>query len=190
MGLLQSYAGHDGGVDGGEVIQSVVVNTTEIRATRLSDLPSLVECLNGVFLERKYLAIVEAIPVGEAIGYHATNIAAGHPHFVAVHEGSVVGLCDVVPAAPARIAAQVHSCTLGMLLAPTYRGRGLGERLLRETLTACRGKFERVALNVYSHNERAHRLYLRCGFVEEGRHRGAWKLDGATSDIIDMALFL
>jgi GNAT superfamily N-acetyltransferase len=190
MGLQQPDVGHDGGVDGCEVIQNVGVNTTEIRATSLTDLPSLVECLNGVFLERKYLAIVEAIPVGEAMGYHATNIAAGLPHFVAVHEDCVVGLCDAAPVAPARIAAQAHSCRLGMLLAPEFRGQGLGERLLRATLAACHGKFERVELNVYSHNERAHRLYLRCGFVEEGRHRGAWKLDGMTSDIIDMALVL
>ena len=159
----------------------------EIRPTRLSDLPSLVECLNAVFLERKYLAIVEAIPVGEAIGYHATTIAAGHPHFVAVVGEKVVGLCDAVPAAPARMAAQAHNCTLGMLLAPDFRGHGLGEPLLRATIDACRGKFERVQLNVYSHNERAHRLYLRVGFIEEGRRRGAWKLDGVTSDIIDMS---
>ena len=166
-------------------MQNVVV-----RPTALADLPSLVACLNPVFLERKYLAIVEAIPVGEAIGYHATNITAGHPHFVAVDGDRVVGICDAVPAAPARIAAQAHACTLGMLLAPDFRGRGIGERLLRATLAACRGKFERVALNVYSHNERAHRLYLRCGFVEEGRRRSAWKLDGVTSDIIDMAILL
>lgn len=159
----------------------------EIRPTRLTDLPSLVECLNAVFLERKYLAIVEAIPVGEAMGYHATNIESGHPHFVAVLGDKVIGLCDAVPAAPTRIAAQAHTCTLGMLLAPDFRGRGLGEPLLRATVAACSGKFERVQLNVYSHNERAHRLYLRCGFVEEGRRRGAWKLDGVTSDIIDMA---
>ncbi len=163
----------------------------EVRATRLSDLPSLVsDCLNPVFLERHFLAIVEAVPVGEAIGYHASNITAGHPHFVAVDGERVVGLCDAVPAAPPRIAARAHACTLGMLLSADYRGRGLGERLLRTTLAACHGKFERVELNVYSHNARAHRLYLRCGFIEEGRRRGAWKLDGMTSDIIDMAIFL
>ena len=161
-----------------------------IRPTTLADLPSVVACLNPVFLERKFLAIVEEIPAGEAISYHATNIVAGHPHFVAVDGDRVVGLCDAVPAAPPRIAARAHACTLGMLLSADYRGRGLGERLLRITLAACRGKFERVELNVYSHNERAHRLYLRCGFVAEGRRHGAWKLDGVTSDIIDMALSL
>jgi len=31
---------------------------------------------------------------------------------------------------------------------------------------------------------------LRCGFVEDGRRIGAWKLDGVTSDIIEMSIFL
>ncbi|WP_156861245.1 GNAT family N-acetyltransferase [Casimicrobium huifangae] len=159
-----------------------------VRTTQLSDLPSLVACLNPVFLERRYLAIVEAIPAPEATSYHAANIAAGYPHCVAVLGDRVVGLCDIVPAAPPRIAAQAHTGTLGVLLAPDARGYGIGERLLRATLAAGRDKFERIQLNVYSHNERAHRLYLRCGFVEEGRRRAAWKLDGMTSDIIDMGL--
>jgi RimJ/RimL family protein N-acetyltransferase len=160
----------------------------DVRPTQLSDLPSLVDCLNGVFLERRYLAIVEAIAVPEAIAYHATNIAAGYPHQVAVDGDRVVGICDIVPVAPPRMAAQSHIGTLGILLAPAHRGQGLGERLLRATLAAGRGQFERVQLNVYSHNERALKLYQRCGFVLEGRRRQAWKLDGATSDIIDMGL--
>jgi RimJ/RimL family protein N-acetyltransferase len=167
------------------------VNSVEVRATRLTDLASLVvDCLNPVFLERKYLAIVEAVPIGEAIGYHANHIANGYPHFVAVDDERVVGVCDVVPTAAPRIAAQQHNATLGVLLLPEYRRLGLGEELVLAALKQCKGKWERIELSVYSHNERAHRLYLRCGFVEEGRRRGAWKLDGMTSDIIDMAIHL
>ena len=161
-----------------------------VRRTELADLPSLVECLNPVFEERRFLAIIEALPPVEVIAYHRATLAAGHPHFVAIDGDRVVGLCDIVPVAPPRIAAQMHNGTLGMLLTPEYRGAGLGERLMRASLEACRGKFERVQLSVYSHNERAHKLYLRCGFIEEGRRRGAWKLDGMTSDIIEMALFV
>jgi hypothetical protein len=55
-------------------------SSVEIRPTRLSDLSSLVtDCLNPVFLERKFLAITEAISVDEAMAYHASNITAGHP---------------------------------------------------------------------------------------------------------------
>jgi RimJ/RimL family protein N-acetyltransferase len=167
------------------------VNSVEVRATRLTDLPSLVvDCLNPVFLERKFLSITVAIPVGEAMGYHSAHVSAGYPHFVAVDGERVVGVCDVSPSAAPRIAAQRHNATLGVLLLPEYRRLGLGEELMRAALKQCAGKWERIELSVYSHNERAHRLYLRCGFVEEGRRRGAWKLDGVTSDIIDMALHL
>ncbi len=163
------------------------IEKVQIRATRLSDLPSLViDCLNPVFLERKYLAITESIPIGEAIGHHATHIAAGYPHFVAIDDARVVGLCDVSPSAAPRIEGQRHNATIGMLLVPEYRGRGFGEKLLRAALDASNNQWERIELSVYSHNERAHRLYLRCGFIEEGRRIGAWKLDGVTSDIIDM----
>jgi RimJ/RimL family protein N-acetyltransferase len=166
-------------------------SSVEIRPTRLSDLASLViDCLNPVFLERKFLAITEAISVDEAMAYHAANITAGHPHFVAVDGERVVGICDVTPTAPPRIAGQQHNVTLGMLLLPNYRGQGLGGRLLQVTVDACKGKCERIELSVYSHNKNAHHLYLRHGFVEEGRRRNAWKLDGVTSDIIDMALHL
>jgi ribosomal protein S18 acetylase RimI-like enzyme len=160
-----------------------------IRPTSLNDLASLVECLNSVFLERRYLAITESIPVGEAMQYHANNITANHPHFSVIDSDRVVGLCDVVPVAPPRIAAQQHNATLGMLLLPEYRGRGLGRQLLAKTLDVARSKFERIELSVYSHNERAHSLYKQVGFVEEGRRVGAWKLDGITSDIIDMVYF-
>ncbi len=164
------------------------VDSIDIRPTQMVDLASLVECLNPVFLERRYLAITEAIPVGEVMNYHASHIAAGHPHFVAMDGERVVGLCDVVPAALPRIAALAHVATIGMLLASDYRGHGLGERLLRTTLAACKGRWERIELNVYSHNERAHKLYVRCGFIEDGRRVGAWKLDGVSSDIIEMSI--
>jgi RimJ/RimL family protein N-acetyltransferase len=157
-----------------------------IRPTTLDDLASLVECLNHVFEERKFLSIVGAIPVGEAMNYHATHIMAGHVHFVALDGDRVVGLCDVTPTAPPRIAAQRHNGTLGMFLATEYRGRGHGEAMLRIALEAARDKFERIELTVYSHNENAHRLYRKVGVIEEGRRIGAWKLDGVTSDIIHM----
>ena len=160
-----------------------------VRATQLADLPSLVACLNPVFEERRFLAFTSAVPVAEATAYHAANIASGHPHFVALEGDHVVGLCDVVPAAMARVEAQRHCATLGMLLAPDYRSRGIGEQLIRAALGACAGRWQRVQLNVYSHNERALRLYRKVGFVEEGRHVGAWKLDGETADIIDMVYF-
>jgi len=160
-----------------------------IRPIAATEIESMVDCVNAVFLERLYLAYVEPQERSNSVAYFASCIANHYPRIVAVAGDKVVGWCDVTPAASERAMSQQHIGRLGMGLLPPYRGLGLGAKLIASTLLASRGKWERIELSVYSHNERAHKLYLRCGFVEEGRRRGAWKLDGMTSDIIDMALF-
>ena len=161
-----------------------------IRPIAAADIESMVDCVNAVFLERLYLAYVEPQERFNSVAYFASGIANDYPRIVAVADDKVVGWCDVTPAAQERVVSQRHIGRLGMGLLPSYRGIGLGAKLIASTLQACRGKWERIELGVYSHNERAHKLYLRCGFIEEGRRRGAWKLDGMTSDIIEMALFI
>jgi RimJ/RimL family protein N-acetyltransferase len=159
-----------------------------IRPTTETDLDSLVACVNAVFVERRYLAITEPIPFDEARAYHASQLSAGHPHFSVLDDDTVVGCCDIVPLAPVRIGGQQHIGNLGMFLAPAYRNLGIGERLLRATLTAAKTRWPIIELAVYSHNERARKLYQRCGFIEDGRRVGAWRLDGEVSDIIHMSL--
>ena len=161
-----------------------------IRPIAAADIESMVDCVNAVFLERLYLAYVEPQERANSVAYFASGIADGFPRVVAINGDTVVGWCDVTPAASERAMAQRHVGRLGMGLLPPYRGMGLGRQLISQCLNGCHGKWERIELGVYSHNERAHKLYLRCGFIEEGRRRGAWKLDGMTSDIIEMALFV
>ena len=150
----------------------------------------MVDCVNAVFVERLYLAYVEPQERSNSMAYFASGIADGYPRMVAVDNSAVVGWCDVNPAASERAIAQRHIGRLGMGLLQPYRGIGLGAKLLRRCIDACIGKWDRIELGVYSHNERAIALYKRSGFVEEGRKREAWKLDGMTSDIIDMAILL
>jgi RimJ/RimL family protein N-acetyltransferase len=49
-------------------------------------------------------------------------------------------------------------------------GRGVGSRLLRSVLNVCFDDLaaHRVELLVFPENDRAHRVYLKTGFVEEG----------------------
>jgi len=78
-----------------------------------------------------------------------------------------------------------------MGLLPDYRGRGLGERLIRATLDAARAAgFERIELSVYGRNERASVLYRKVGFVHEGTRVRGKKLDGRYDDVHLMGLML
>ncbi len=123
------------------------------------------EALDTVAREKKYLIFTEAPPVERMLSFVRDNIAAGHPHMVAVDGGSVVGWCDI--RAKER-AVQSHVGVLGMGLIPGYRDRGIGRRLITAALDAAREKgLHRVELNAHGDNLRAIALYEKVGFVHE-----------------------
>lgn len=72
---------------------------------------------------------------------------------------------------------------------PAFRGKGLGERLIRATIGDAQAKgLVRIELNVHADNARATRLYERVGFVREGIGKDAVCIDGRYIDVIRMAL--
>ena len=80
---------------------------------------------------------------------------------------------------------------MGMGLREGYRGRGLGERLLRATLEAARAAgLERVSLTVYARNASAIGLYRKVGFAIEGTRVRGKKLDGEYDDVHMMGIHL
>ena len=78
-----------------------------------------------------------------------------------------------------------------MGIVPSYRGRGLGLKLINATVAQARKEgFVRIELFVHADNARAIALYRAVGFVVEGVKRDAYRVDGRSVELIDMALFL
>jgi ribosomal protein S18 acetylase RimI-like enzyme len=99
----------------------------------------------------------------------------------------VIGWCDVVPK---KYEMFSHVGVLGMGVLAPYRGRGLGERLARETIArALQAGLEKVELAVFASNNVALHLYRKLGFAVEGVRVRARKLDGEYDDELVMALF-
>jgi RimJ/RimL family protein N-acetyltransferase len=158
----------------------------DIVAIRADLIGSFHAVLDVVCRERIYLAFLEAPPIEATRAFVRDNIAKRHPQLVALADDQVVGWCDVTP--PPRATMQ-HCGTLGMGLLPAWRGRGLGERLIRDTLAASRTfGLSRVELTVRHDNARALALYRKVGFEVEGRKRRAVLVDGVFYDLIAMAL--
>jgi len=165
----------------------VNVASVVVRAITLADVAGYRTCVGTVMRERKYLAYLEPFSLAETASFVAGNIDKGNPHFVAEDAGRIVGWCDV---ARECVPTYAHEGMLGMGVLADYRGRGLGERLLRATLAAAAGAgFERIALSVYGSNTRAASLYRKVGFVLEGTRLRGRKLDGVYDDVHMMALF-
>lgn len=81
---------------------------------------------------------------------------------------------------------------LGMMVRESARGQGVGSSLLEACIDWCRARdAHKVTLSVWPHNDRALRLYLRHGFVIEGRLRRQWRRrNGELWDAIQMGLVL
>jgi RimJ/RimL family protein N-acetyltransferase len=105
---------------------------------------------------------------------------------------SVIILADAGPAGLAGMAgifslAQpklAHSGTIwGVYVRPQFRGRGVGEKLLRACIDWARGKqFVTLKLSVVAGNDVARRCYERCGFTPYGVEPLAVHWDGKFYD--------
>lgn len=144
--------------------------------------------LDTVAKERNFITFLEAPPFHQFEGYVCDLISQFAPAFVAIEEGQVVGWCDVqVSTKP----MHAHRGILGMGLLPSFRGKGIGRRLLDKAVEAATSKnLVRLELTVRQENLNAIALYLSAGFIVEGHHKNTNYVDGKFYGTYSMALTL
>lgn len=158
----------------------------EIIAISEAHIESFHRALDTVARERRYLAFLEAPPLEAVRSFVLDMIAQGHPQFVALSGAEVVGWCDV-RRHPRPIYA--HAGILGMGLLQSFRGQGIGTRLIRTTLVAAQtAGLSRVELSAREGNLIAIELYKKVGFAVEGMSRNAIRIDGVYENLIQMAV--
>lgn len=82
-----------------------------------------------------------------------------------------------------------HVAGIGMGVHDDFAGRGIGQALMDAALDLADNwlGLSRVELTVFTDNDRAIRLYERCGFVTEGRYRRFAMRHGVLVDALAMA---
>jgi RimJ/RimL family protein N-acetyltransferase len=144
------------------------------------------ELLDEVARERRWLAFTEAPPLPRVRRFVRNGLLNGMTHLLAIDDGRVVGWCDINPKTHELLR---HSGVLGMGVARSHRGRGVGSALLRATLAAATAKgLRRIELVVRADNAVAIALYERFGFELEGRLRDYLFVDDIAYDALQMAL--
>jgi RimJ/RimL family protein N-acetyltransferase len=103
---------------------------------------------------------------------------------VAVVAGEIVGLIFVVES--------FGFGDIGMMVAADWRGRGVGRALLVAAIDWARIRgLHKLTLSVFPENDAAIGLYLKFGFVEEGRRKKQIRrANGELWDLIEMGLLL
>jgi putative acetyltransferase len=108
-------------------------------------------------------------------------------HVLAVHADELVGSAGLHPVSGSLRTR--HAAHLGMCVAKSWWGRGIGSELMRRLLDWADNwaGLLRVELGVYPDNERAIALYRRFGFELEGCQRALALRDGVYVDSLMMA---
>jgi ribosomal protein S18 acetylase RimI-like enzyme len=162
------------------------MNAIEIVPIAQDHIDGFHRALDIVARERRYLAFLEAPPIESTRAFVLNNIKRGHPQFVVVTAGEVVGWCDVTPLDRP---TQAHRGVFGVGLLPQFRGQGIGTKLTQSALAAARAYgLHRVELTVREHNAGAIELYKKAGFEIEGVQRDAILVDGVYEDVVCMAV--
>lgn len=159
-----------------------------LRAAYPTDAPALLLSLEKVARE----GLIGAEPgertlrqVRDHLSQHAAERAL---MLVAMDGAHLVGACGLSPL-PFRRSS--HVAELGMFVLPSWRGSGLAQEMMSLALDwAAQAGYRKVVLGVFASNERALRFYRKMGFVEEGRRRGQYLIDGHLEDEVLMARWL
>ncbi|MBL9166204.1 MAG: GNAT family N-acetyltransferase [Verrucomicrobiales bacterium] len=158
-----------------------------IRDTLLEDAEAVSILIDSVARERRYLAATVGFSQESTESFIQFVRSTNGVHLVAVVDEAIVGWCDI---APLPFEGMTHVGRLGMGVKADFRGRAIGNGLLRTALDrAFAQEVQRVELEVFSSNEAAIRLYEAHGFLQEGVKAKARKLDGITEDILLFARF-
>jgi len=152
-----------------------------------SDLPELVEVLNSVIREGKYLFMNNEITdMEEERRWFERGIKDGMLYLVTRVNGKIVGGASIHP----RTDKRSHVAEFGVFIRDGYRNLGLGTTLTNTFTEVARKRgFEILQLSVYATNKRAFHVYKKCGYRECGRFARDIKFaDGTYTDRILMEL--
>jgi len=143
--------------------------------------------LGDVAREKKFLAFLDAPPRESVADFVRMLQEQKMPHLIAINDNNeVVGWCDI---SPLDRPVFEHVGSLGIAITKAYRGQGIGEQLLTQALDLAKARgLTRIELTVREHNIPAIRLYEKKGFVIEGIHRNAVRIDGVYENHVFMAL--
>ena len=161
-----------------------------LRATRRDDLPVLNAFNNDLAVE---LAGGGDPPMPQSLerleAEFNSQIAGGGRNgmgFVIEADGKCIGQCALFG-----VDGVARTAELGITIGDKdYWGRGYGREAV--ALLVDYGfrhhNLHRIHLKVHAANERAHRCYRACGFVEEGRLRNHVWSNGAYDDLMVMGI--
>jgi ribosomal protein S18 acetylase RimI-like enzyme len=160
-----------------------------IRRATPNDAEALSVIWEVVCEERVYTAVDRPFTPQQERDYIA-SLSEREGIFVAEVDGEVVGFQSLDLWAKYSGAFD-HVGTMGTIILPHWRRRGIGRRLAEHTLEYARAHgYEKVVIYVRAGNAGARAFYRGLGFVRKGVLERQVRIDGEYEDEVFMELFL
>ncbi len=146
------------------------MSEVRIRSAAAQDLAGILALTETVAAEGRWIGTQSPIDVQRVTDRFLTHVSdPAHLSLVAIvaeggePSGAVVGQLQMA-------VASYGVADLGMMLAPDYRGRGIGRRLMDDAIAwaLARSDVHKIELQAWPHNAAALALYRSCGFEQEG----------------------
>lgn len=160
----------------------------EIIYSDIKYLPSYNSAVCAVSAEKKYLTTSLGFSLDESKSFQKLIIDNDFAQYFAIDNQTVVGWCDIIPKEEEFFK---HVGVLGIGLLESYRGKGIGKKLLSACIEkAKQSGIVKIELEVFASNENAIKLYESFGFVFEGKKVKGKFFEGQYDDIVLMGKFI
>lgn len=159
-----------------------------IRNAKVSDAAAIAEIYNHYVLGSAVTFETEAVtPDGMAARIRA--ISQHHPYLVHEEDDRVTGYCYAH--AWKERAAYRHTLETTVYVAATERGKGVGERLMRELIRRCRtAECHALVACITGGNEASEALHRKLGFLKVSHFGQVGRKFGRWLDVVDYELLL
>lgn len=155
-----------------------------LREAQAADLPAIVAIYNSTIAGRMVTADLEPVSVESRQAWFAAHQKPSHPLWVLCDAGGAVVAWLSFDTFYAR-AAYDGTAMIGLYVAPTHRGQGLGRHLLETALVRGPALGLHTLLGyIFGHNEPSLRLFAAHGFAQWAHLPRVAVLDGIERDLI------
>lgn len=176
-------------------MKEMIINNQKIiiRKANKSDAEALIEYLNVIGGESDFLTFgpqqfgkdieAEELFIEDALSKKNALFIVAEAH------GKIVGNLNFSGGPRERTA---HVGEFGVSVLKEYWGKGIGEELIRSLISWAEtsGIIRKIDLLVRTDNKRGISLYKKLGFLEEGRMKREFLIDGEFYDCLVMGLLI
>ncbi|KUK66552.1 MAG: GCN5-related N-acetyltransferase [Parcubacteria bacterium 34_609] len=160
-----------------------------MRTPRMSDLESSLRMINSLVEEKAMLTVQKKLTLKEEKEYLEKIIKDRNSiHLFLIIDKEVMGSARVNK----NNGTKNHIGELGISLRKEARGKGLGEKLMKEVISKAIKKFKLkiITLEVYSKNKIAQNLYKKMGFQKVGIIKKGIKYFDTYEDFVIMVKYI